>query len=147
MVPLYFYALLCNAQFMKRFSVVISALFLLSCNSNQQYTKAEDAQEAGREFVRASLDGEYDKAKFYLYIDSTNTNLRLLDKWKSDYNRRPQEDKVNFKDASIIVINIQPVNDSVQNFVYTNSFEPKDTTTIKVVRIKGEWLVDFQDIH
>lgn len=132
---------------MKSSFLVALTLILFSCNSNQQYTKAEDAQEAGREFVRASLDGEYEKARFYLYRDSTNTNIRLLDKWSSDYNRRSQQDKVNFKDASIIVINILPVNDSVQNFVYTNSFEPKDTTTIKVVRINGEWLVDFQDIH
>jgi hypothetical protein len=38
--------------------------------THRNYSKAEDAQDAGREFIRASLDGNYDKAKFYLLKDS-----------------------------------------------------------------------------
>ena len=84
---------------------------------------------------------------FYMLKDSTKTNVMLLEKWKKDYNRRKEEDKVSFKDANIVVIRQEPLNDSTVNFVYTNTFEPKDTTTIKIVRIKGEWLVDLKDIH
>jgi hypothetical protein len=118
-----------------------------SCNNDKGYKKAEDAQDAGREFIRASLDGNYEKARFYLLNDSTNTNIMLLDKWKKDYNMRKTEDKVSYKDASIIAISVEPTNDSTVNFRYTNTFEPKDTTTIKIVRINGEWLVDLKDIH
>ncbi len=130
---------------------LISLLFItagfVSCNNDAGYQKAEDAQDAGREFIRASLDGNYEKARYYLLYDSTHTNVRLLEKWKTDYNRRSVEDKVNYKEASIIVIKVEPVNDSTANFVYTNTFESKDTTTIKIVRDKGEWLVDLKDIH
>jgi hypothetical protein len=119
----------------------------MSCQDKADYEKAEDAQDAGREFIRASLDGNYDKALFYLYKDPSNTNIRLLDKWKKDYNKRSQEDKVGFKDANIIAIRIDPVSDSVVNYVYTNTFEVKDTTTIKVINVNGEWLVDLKDIH
>lgn len=119
----------------------------VSCKDDAAYKKAEDAQDAGREFIRASLDGNYEKARFYLLNDTTNTNVMLLDKWKKDYNKRSVEDKVNYKDASIIAIKVEPVNDSTVSFVYTNTFEPKDTTTIKIVRISGEWLVDLKDIH
>lgn len=126
--------------------VIIMAGFI-SCSNEVKFKKAEDAQDAGREFIRASLDGNYEKARFYLLNDSTNTNVRLLEKWKLDYNLRTVEDKVNFKDASIIAIKVEPVDDSTVNFVYTNTFEPKDTTTIKVVRVGGEWLVDLKDIH
>ncbi|MEO6915781.1 MAG: hypothetical protein ABI151_09160 [Chitinophagaceae bacterium] len=132
---------------MKSISAILVTIFIASCGSPVPYEKAADAQEAGTEFIRASLDGDYNKAVFYLYRDSTNTNLRLLEKWKSDYNHRSEEDKVKYKDASIIALSITPENDSVQNFVYTNSFEPKDTTTIKVIRMQGEWLVDLQAIH
>lgn len=132
---------------MKSISAILITICLASCGSSTTYEKAADAQEAGTEFIRASLDGDYNKALFYLYRDSTNTNLRLLEKWKSDYNRRSEEDKVKYKDASIIALSITPENDSVQNFVYTNSFETKDTTTIKVIRLQGEWLVDLKDIH
>lgn len=122
---------------------------IVSCKGNKSttYQKAADAEEAGREFVRASLDGEYDKAQFFLYRDSSHTNITLLDKWRNDYNKLPEEDKINYKDASIIALRVQPINDSTAYYVYTNSFKQKDTTTLRIVRIKGEWLVDFKDIH
>lgn len=126
------------------FSVIIA---VCSCNSESGYTKAEDAQDAGREFIRASLDGNYKKASFYLLKDSTGTNLRLLDKWKEDYNHYSEEQKVNFKEAVIMPIHIVTTNDSTVTYTYTNSFEPKDTTSIKVVRLQGEWMVDLKDIH
>lgn len=134
---------------MKQFLILsLPCIFALSCQNNEAgYHKAEDAEEAGREFIRASLDGDYEKAKFFLYDDSTNTNVTLLDKWRSDYNQLPQEDKINYKQANIIALSITPVNDSTVDYTFTNSFKQKDTTTLKIVRIKGEWLVDFKDLH
>ena len=126
------------------FSLIIA---VTSCNSESGYAKAEDAQDAGREFIRASLDGNYKKASFYLLKDSTGTNQRLLDKWKEDYNHYTEEQKVNFKEAVILPIHIQTANDSTVTYVYTNSFEPKDTTSIKGVKYQGEWMVDLKDIH
>lgn len=131
---------------MKKFSVILcSMVFLLSCGSSDSYTKATDAQEAAREFIRASLDGNYDKASFYLYKDSARVNEMLLNKWRNDYNHWSQEDKVGHKEASIRVITTEQLNDSSLNYVFSNSYK-KDTTTIKVVRTNGEWLVDLQEI-
>ncbi len=133
---------------MKRFIQVCAVMISLSsCKNESAYEKADDAQEAGREFIRASLDGDYDKAKFFLLKDSTNTNVMLLDKWKKGYNKMKEEDKVAFKDASIIALNVQPLNDSTVNYEYSNTFQTKDTTTIKIVRVENEWLVDLKDIH
>src|SRR5687767_439377 len=109
---------------MKRILIFLLSLTLfISCNNNapKGNQKAANAEEAGSEFIRASLDGNYDKAKFFLYQDSTNTNLTLLDRWKSDYNSLTEEEKVSYKDASITVLGIQPENDSVVNYTYTNS--------------------------
>jgi len=127
--------------------ILLSIFIFTACRSNDGFSKAEDAQDAGREFIRASLDGDYRKALFYLYKDSTNTNVMLLDKWKASYNRLPSEEKMEFKDANIWAIRIEDVNDSTVNYIYTNSYRPSDTTTIKVVRVQGEWLVDLKDIH
>ncbi len=132
---------------MKKTLLLALIVTALSCNSDSDYKKAEDAQDAGREFIRASLDGNYKKASFYLLVDSTGTNQRLLEKWKEDYNHLTEEQKVSFKDAVIMPIHITPVNDSTVNYTYTNSFEPKDTTSIKVVKMDGDWLVDLKDIH
>ncbi|MEJ7740027.1 MAG: hypothetical protein WKF97_21615 [Chitinophagaceae bacterium] len=128
------------------YSMTLITIFI-SCQNNAGYAKAEDAQDAGREFIRACLDGNYDKALFFLLKDSTDTNVMLLDKWKKDYARLDEEDKVNLKEASIIALQIEQVNDSTVQYVYTNSAEIKDTTTIKIVKINDDWLVDLKDIH
>ena len=134
---------------MKQFLLfALPIALLISCQENKKENhKAADAEEAGREFVRASLDGDYEKTKFYLYQDSSNTNLTLLDKWRNDYNKLPEEEKINYKNASIIALEIKPENDSTAYYVYTNSFKQKDTTTLRIVKVRGEWLVDFKDIH
>lgn len=123
--------------------LIPSLLLLAACGNSHSYKKAEDAQDAGREFIRASLDGNYEKASFYLFADSTNQ--LLLNKWKKDYDALAHEEQKKYRDADILPINIQTVNDSVTSYTYANSYK-KDTTTIKVVRIKGEWLVDLKEI-
>ena len=118
-------------------------LLLAACNSSQSFKKAEDAQDAGREFIRASLDGNYEKANFYLYADSTNQ--MLIRKWKKDYDGLSHEEQQKYKDADIRVINLQTVNDSITSYTYANTFK-MDTTTIRIVRINGDWLVDLKEI-
>ncbi len=44
-------------------------------------------------------------------------------------------------------LEIVPLNDSVVlNYKYNNSFHPTDTTTIRIVRINNEWLVDLKSV-
>ena len=127
---------------MKKLSAIFLLLFVIACNYQSSYKKAEDAQDAGREFIRASLDGDYYKAKFYMMEDSTNRFL--LERWKSEYDNLSADEKAKYKDAEIVVLNINRENDSVTSYKYFNSYK-KDTTTVKVLRIKGEWLVDLKE--
>ena len=120
-----------------------SLLLLAACGGPHSYKKAEDAQDAGREFIRASLDGDYEKASFYLYSDTTNQ--MLLDKWKKDYDKLDHEEQKKYRDADIRVINLGAINDSITTYTYANTYK-KDTTTIRVVRVKGDWLVDLKEI-
>jgi hypothetical protein len=136
-------------SFALRSRVVLSCLFasclLAACGDSHSFKKAENAEDAGREFIRASLDDNYEKADFYLYEDSSDQNKMMLTKWKKDFELLPAEDREKYKEADILPINIQDVNDSVTMYTYANSYK-KDTTTIKIVRIKGEWLVDLKEI-
>jgi hypothetical protein len=120
-----------------------AVLLLAACNNVHSFKKAEDAEDAGTQFIRAALDGDYDKAKFYLYEDSTNQTL--LDMWKKRYDGMPHEERKKYQDADILPIAIQKVNDSVTSYRYANSYK-RDTTTIRVVRINGDWLVDLKEI-
>jgi len=118
-------------------------LLLAACNNDKSYKKAEDAQDAGREFIRASLDGNYEKASFYLYPDSTNKII--FARWRTMHDNIGPDEQQKYKDASILPIDIHPVNDSVTSYTYANSYK-KDTSTILVVKVNGEWLVDLKEI-
>ena len=117
--------------------------FFVSCHAGKTFNKAEDAQDAGRQFIRASLDGDYEKARFYLLSDSVN--LLLISKWEQGFEQMDRETRQQYRDASILPINIRTVNDSVTTYTFSNSFR-KDTTTLRIVHLKGDWLVDLKEI-
>jgi hypothetical protein len=132
---------------MKKGWMYLLLVAAIACNSEAGYKKAEDAQEAAREFIRACLDGNTDKANFYMFKDSADANTMLLNKWKTDYDKRPNEEKVALKNANIIVINSATINDSTIDFTFSNSFKNTDTTTIRILRLNKEWLVDLEHLH
>lgn len=117
-----------------------------SCSGEKTYKKAEDAEEAGREFIRASMDGDMKKAQFYLLADSVNQ--MLFDTWKfNTYNKLSQEERTNYQQANILPVHIEKLNDSTVSYSYTNTYKNQDTTTMTIVRQNGVWLVDLKDIH
>ena len=132
---------------MKKLLTILLAASLFSCNSNtnETYRKPEDAQDAAREFIRASLDGKYDKARYYMLLDSAHQNQYLLERWKKNYDQLTDEEKRQFRESSIVVLNLNQENDSTASFTYFNSFK-KDTTTFKVLRVSGLWQVDLKQI-
>jgi len=128
-------------------SLTLLALSVLtfSCNSSQGgYKKADDAQDAGREFIRASLDGDYAKAEFYLLKDSTN--LFLLHKQEALYKEMSNKDKSSYKQSTIRPVAITGENDSTIFYKYYHTSNPTDTTVLRIVRRSGEWLVDLKSI-
>lgn len=122
-------------------------MLIISCQDKGSYKKADDAEEAGTEFIRASLDGNYERAKFYLYKDSADFNLRLLDKWKASYDAMDKQEKSKYHSASIRPTKIEPSSDSASySYTYYNSYK-KDTTTIRILKVNDEWLVDLRELH
>ena len=67
------------------------ALILAGCGAGGGYEKAEDAQDAGRQFIRASLDGDHQKARFYLLQDTTN--LLLIEQQQRNYQQLNNNEK------------------------------------------------------
>ena len=118
-------------------------IFIMACNAGKTFSKAEDAQDAGRQFIRASLDGDYEKARFYLYSDSVN--LLLISKWQQGFDQMDRDTRQRYREASILPISIRAINDSVTAYTFSNSFK-KDTTTVHIIRMNGEWLVDLKEI-
>lgn len=119
-------------------------IFIAGCTAGGGYEKAENAQDAGREFIRASLDGDHQKARFYLLKDTTN--LLLIERQQQNYNHLSREEKRQHRESTINPITIKKINDSTTSYQYYNSYNPKDTTTFNVVKSGGDWLVDLKSI-
>jgi hypothetical protein len=129
---------------MKSITMFLFAVTVLAGCSSGNYEKAENAQDAGREFIRASLDGDYKKARFYLLQDTTN--LLLIERQKRDYEHLSNQEKTQHRGSSIRPISIIKVNDSATVYKYFNTYNTKDTTSITIVRSNGDWLVDLKSI-
>jgi hypothetical protein len=128
---------------MNKTTALLIAVLAIACGEGA-YKKADDAQDAGRQFIRASLDGDFDKAKFYLLKD--DDNLYMFQTWQRNYEKMPLENKRLYREANIRPVSIEPVNDSLTEYKYKywHTSNPKDTVTLSVKKIKGEWLVDMK---
>lgn len=119
-------------------------LFLASCRDETQLSPADDAQDAGRQFIRASLDGDYAKARYFMLKDSTN--LLLIKQQQINYEQLSADKKRNNRDAAIRPLEIKNENDSTTLYKYYHTANTKDTTTIRVIKENGQWLVDLKSI-
>ena len=119
-------------------------LFLTSCSDETQLSPADDAQDAGRQFIRASLDGDYAKARYFMLKDSTN--LLLIKQQQINYEQLSADKKRNNRDAAIRPLEIKNENDSTTLYKYYHTANTKDTTTIRVIKENGQWLVDLKSI-
>jgi hypothetical protein len=109
---------------------------------NQQDDPAsENDIDAARNFIQASLKGEYTRARTYMLNDSANQ--QFFDAYERNFTRLDGEEKRDYREASINIHDVNPVNDSTTIVIFSNSHK-KDKDTLKVVKVNKEWLVDFK---
>jgi hypothetical protein len=125
---------------MKKILFLLSVvLFVFACE--QQRTRPDDALETAREFIRSSLDGDYEWASELMLKDSSNTYI--LERLQKNYNTEMSEDeKTSFKKSSIIVHSVENASDTVVIVNYSNSYKNKQLP-LKVIRKDGVWQVDL----
>ena len=127
---------------MTKIILVAFIFFIAACNQPDKKTKKNaDALEAGREFIDASLTGDYDYAKQYLLADSTN--LMYFDRFVEFDNKKTTEEKEGYKNANIIIDSTQSISDTVTIINYSNTYKKKPSR-IKLIKKHNEWLVDFK---
>ena len=118
-------------------------LFLLiACESNDRKAGGDPETDidAARDFIRASLDGNFKKARNYMLNDSANEErMNLIE--RVNQNLSPDEKK-GLSASSINIHSVTPVNDSATVVIYSNSFK-NNWDTLRVLKQQGKWLVDF----
>jgi hypothetical protein len=112
---------------------------LYSCD--QKYSRAENALDAGREFIDGCLKGDFDKAAYYMLDDAQNKELLL--EQKRSYEGKSKEEKQEYSEASIIINEDATINDSTHIINYQNSYD-KVGRKVKVILNNSKWLVDFK---
>jgi hypothetical protein len=122
--------------------LIISLLFFVSCSDNNiQYTKAENAFDAGREFIDGTLKGDFKKAAFYMLPDSVNQQFLAVQ--ETDFRLKDKEGRQQLRTASINIQQVEDLDSTVSIIHYNNSFEKKDQL-VKVIKQNNNWLVDFK---
>lgn len=111
---------------------------MMSCGNS--YPKAENAFDAGREFIEASLKGDFDKAQTYMLRNEVND--KQFKKLKDNYRNKSNDDKVQYSRASITILEETTVSNSVHIINYQNSFD-KISRKVKVMQTQDGWLVDL----
>ena len=121
--------------------LTLTMTVILACNNPVGFKTPEDGLDAGREFIRAVLDGDYKKGELYVLPD--DEDIRIYKRYTDYMKKRPADELAALKSANIIVNKIEPLSDSVQIINYANSYSQKPME-IKVVKKDGEWWVDFK---
>jgi hypothetical protein len=121
-------------------SVLIVLSILMGCSQPEGFTSPEDPLDAGREFIRALLDGDYEKGSLYVLDDPEDQEI--FRRYERYMKKQPQKELLNLKSSSIIINKIENSGDSISviNFSNSHSMKPMD---LKVVKVNGEWKIDL----
>ena len=123
---------------MKSMPILLLALFIGCTNPPKSFPPASTSIEAGRNYVEACLQGDFEKATAYaaptqamkLHTANTEKNYRDLDK----------EGRSSFRQASIIIEGItdQDSLHTQMNYQYSLDKKPRQ---LEIEKTNGKWLV------
>lgn len=123
----------------------ISFLFIFSAacsnSSDQQGSLPETDIDAARNFIRSALDGDYDLGRSLLLSDSTN--FQYYEEYEKAHRRLSEQEKKEYRNASINVHQVTPLNDSTTIFIYSNSYK-QDHDTLRLIKVSDRWQVDLK---
>jgi hypothetical protein len=123
---------------------LITGIFLLavfaSCNNKR--TNPTTDIDVARAFIKDILENDFKDAKRFVLDDETNNQYFELS--KKNFENKTKEELKEYKEADIIINELNSVNDSVTIINYSNSFKKEAKGKVKMVRVNGQWLVDLK---
>lgn len=121
--------------------ILTAALFCsIGCAEPEGFKQPEDPLDAGREFIRAVMDGDFKEAE--LYISEDQEDFGLFRRYEDHMKKQPQKERLSLKSASIIINKIENLGDSICLINFSNSYSMKPMD-LKVIKENNNWKVDF----
>jgi len=114
---------------------------MCACGSGSDYPAADNAFDAGREFIDGCLKGDFARAAFYMVNDDEN-NKDLL-QIKRVYSQKGVGQKQEYSTASIVIQEEETLSDTVHIIHYMNSYD-RVARKVKVVLRDNTWKTDFK---
>lgn len=125
-----------------KYTAVALLMFLSFSGCNTQKTTPETDIDVARAFIEDILHDEFDEAEKLILKDKENMDYFML--FKQKYHAKSKAELEKFKNADIIIHEINNVNDSVTIINYSNSYMKDNNSVIKTVRTDNKWLVDLK---
>jgi Domain of unknown function (DUF4878) len=119
---------------------LIPFITLCACNT-QNFLPAQSALDAAREYKTACLNGDFDKAIFY--IVPNNNNTIYLKKIRDNYTQLSSSQKKENKEASLIIYAVKKMANSTTQVILSNSYT-QVFDTILVVKQNDLWQVQLK---
>ncbi len=125
----------------RQYIQLLLIILLASCQSTHQYPAAADALDAAREFIDASIRGDFEKANAYLLQDEKNK--QLLKEEEEKYRAKTNAQQKQLSESSLQNISIEEVSAKETIVKFKNSMD-KVSRKVKVISVNNRWLVDFK---
>ena len=123
---------------MKSISILLFALLIGCTNPPKSFPPASTSIEAGRNYVEACLQGDFEKAT--AYAASTQTMKLHTANTEKNYRNLDKEGRSNFRQVSIIILGITDQDSLHTQMNYQYSMDKK-TRQLEIEKTNGKWLV------
>jgi len=115
-------------------------ILLLSCSSRQEEQKgAENALDAGREYLQALLQGDFEAAARYSEQDSILMQSLRMD--EAMFRALDREGRQLHRTASIQVYALEENGSQAAQLIYALSYEPDKKDTLYLVQKNQRWFI------
>jgi UDP-N-acetylglucosamine 2-epimerase len=123
---------------MKCTPILLLALLIGCTNPPKSFPPATNSIEAGRNYVEACLQGDFEKAT--AYAASTQTMKLHTANTEKNYRNLDKEGRSNFRQASIIILGISDQDSLHTQMNYQYSLDKK-SRQLEIEKTNGKWLV------
>ena len=122
-------------------SILLFISLFISCK--QKPTRPETAIDTARDFISASLDGNFEEAETLLFHDTEN--IQMFNMFKEYREKLPDATKKKYEAAEYKIDRYDELNDSTVIVNYSNDFMHQPMH-LKVIKKEEKWYIDFKFI-
>jgi type IV secretory pathway component VirB8 len=119
---------------------LLSIILVSSCNTKREIPNTDI--EVTRAFIKDILENNFKEATDFVLPEDTNDQYLSL--FKKYFESKSKEELEQYKNADIVINEINNINDSVTIVNYSNTYKKNEKNKVKVVRKNGQWLVDLK---